>query len=63
MKVKVNEKELKKLKKTKWSTADLIIGKEYDVINVSPKLGWYRITDESGEDYLYPPTIFDIVEK
>ena len=24
--------------------------------------GWYRVIDESGEDYLYPPEMFEIVE-
>ena len=34
--------------------------KEYDVI--STEKGWYRIIDDSGEDYLYPPKLFEIVE-
>ncbi len=41
---------------------DLIPGKTYPVVNVSKNLGWYRIVDESGEDYLYPPEFFEIVE-
>lgn len=41
---------------------DLIPGKVYDVIKVE-KHGWYRIIDESGEDYMYPPELFEIVEK
>jgi len=24
--------------------------------------GWYRIVDDSGEDYLYPPDNFEIIE-
>lgn len=36
-------------------------GKEYEVLSVEK--GWYRIIDDSGEDYLYPPEYFDIVEK
>lgn len=39
----------------------LINGKIYDVISVEE--GWYRIVDETGEDYLYPPKSFEIVEK
>ncbi len=35
--------------------------KIYDVLSV--ERGWYRIVDESGEDYLYPPHYFDIVEE
>lgn len=34
--------------------------KIYDVISVEK--GWYRIVDDSGEDYLYPPEQFEIVE-
>lgn len=33
----------------------------YEVISI--ERGWYRIIDESGEDYLYPPDSFEIVEK
>jgi hypothetical protein len=25
--------------------------------------GWYRIVDETGEDYLFPPELFEIVEQ
>ena len=39
----------------------LMNGKIYDVISVEKK--WYRIIDETGEDYLYPPECFEIVEK
>ena len=38
----------------------LIYGKVYDVISIEK--GWYRIIDETKEDYLYPPEFFDIVE-
>lgn len=34
----------------------LIKDKIYDVISV--ERGWYRIVDETGEDYLYPPKFF-----
>ena len=36
-------------------------GKVYDAIAVEKD--WYRIVDDSGEDYLYAPEGFDIVEK
>lgn len=36
-------------------------GKIYDVLSV--ERGWYRIVDESGEDYLYPPHYFEIIEE
>ena len=32
----------------------------YDVISIERE--WYRIIDDSGEDYLYPPELFEIVE-
>ena len=35
-------------------------GKEYEVIAVEE--GWYRTIDETGEDYLYSPDNFEIVE-
>lgn len=34
----------------------LINGKIYEILDVSR--GWYRIVDESGEDYLYPSEFF-----
>lgn len=35
--------------------------KVYEVISIEKD--WYRIIDESGEDYLYPPEFFEIVEE
>jgi hypothetical protein len=35
-------------------------GKVYTVMSVEKD--WYRIVDDSGEAYLYPPDGFDIVE-
>ena len=34
--------------------------KIYDVLSVEK--GWYRLVDDSGEDYLYPPEQFEVVE-
>lgn len=34
--------------------------KIYNVLSVERK--WYRIIDDSGDDYLYPPELFEIVE-
>ena len=48
---------------TNYGTFDLKKGKIYDVIEVSPKLKFYKIIDETGESYLYPPSLFDIVEE
>lgn len=42
------------------SPLGLIDGKLYRVISV--ERDWYRIVDETGEDYLYPPDCFEIVE-
>ena len=39
---------------------DVIPNKIYEVLAIED--GWYRIIDESGEDYLYPPEKFEIVE-
>lgn len=33
--------------------------KIYNVISIEK--GWYRIVDDSGEDYLYPKSYFEIV--
>lgn len=43
------------------SFLELTHNKIYDVISVEK--GWYRIIDDSGEDYLYPPELFEIVEQ
>lgn len=40
---------------------ELTHGKVYDVI--STERGWYRINDDSGEDYLYPPDLFMVEQK
>ena len=49
--------------KVKWlGKTDFLMlthGKIYDVI--SAEKGWYRIIDDSGEDYLYPPGKFEII--
>ncbi|MDO4517867.1 MAG: hypothetical protein Q4B78_01525 [Bacillota bacterium] len=34
--------------------------KVYDVI--STEKNWYRIVDDSDEDYLYPPELFEITD-
>lgn len=35
-------------------------GKVYRVVSIEK--GWCRIIDDSGEDYLYPPEHFDVVD-
>lgn len=39
---------------------DVVPNKIYDVLSIEG--GWYRIVDESGEDYMYPPNKFEVVE-
>ena len=39
---------------------ELLNGKVYDVLSIEG--GWYRIVDETGEDYLFPPECFEITE-
>ena len=60
MKVRVNEDARQR---TNYGTIELFEGKVYEVIEITLKRKWYRIVDESGEDYLYPPSLFDIVEE
>lgn len=42
------------------SPLELIDGKEYEVISIEGD--WYRIVDETDEDYLFPPEWFEISE-
>lgn len=42
------------------SPLELIDGKEYEVVSIEG--GWYRIVDETNEDYLFPPECFEISE-
>ncbi len=50
-----------KVKYTGDRIVDIIPGRVYDVLSIEH--GWYRIVDESGEDYLYEPSPFTIVEQ
>ena len=34
--------------------------KVYDVISIEKK--WYRVIDDSGEDYIYAPEQFEVVD-
>lgn len=49
--------------KFKGQTDFLVLtnGKVYSVLAVEK--GWYRIIDDSGVDYLYPPELFEIIEE
>ena len=45
----------------KTKTPELTNGQTYEVLSIEK--GWYRIVDDSGEDYLFPPECFEIVEQ
>ena len=51
--------------KVKWKgkTEFLVLthDKVYEVLSIERE--WDRIIDDSGEDYLYPPEKFEIVEE
>jgi hypothetical protein len=40
---------------------DLTLGKIYEMLGVEGKGSFYRIVDDSGEDYLYPVSHFKVV--
>ena len=61
MKVKVIEENRAKM--GSFTTVDLLKNKIYEAEVDNGKMQWYRIIDESGEDYLYPPMLFEIVEE
>lgn len=46
--------------KGETSFLELTHDKLYEVLSV--ERGWYRVVDDSGEDYLYPPDEFQVVE-
>ena len=40
---------------------DLTLGKIYEMLGVEGQGSFYRIVDDSGEDYLYPISHFKVV--
>lgn len=42
------------------SFLELTHDKVYEVLSIEGN--WYRVVDESEDDYLYPPELFEIVE-
>ena len=50
-----------KVKYIPESSVSLIQDKIYNVLSIEE--GWYRIIDETEDDYLFPPELFEIVEK
>lgn len=43
------------------SPLELTNGKIYKVLSV--ERGWYRVVDDTGEDYLYPAGNFEIIDR
>ncbi len=50
-----------KSKQDLYEGRGLIKGKIYDVIAIEE--GWYRIISELNEDYLFPPELFEVMDK
>ena len=44
------------------STDDLTLGRLYEVITPADSHGMVMIIDDSGEDYLYPQSLFETVQ-
>ncbi len=61
MKVKIVKENREQYHNKPFSLIDILDDKLYDVISIEK--GKYRIVDESGEDYLYNPKAFEIVEE
>lgn len=45
----------------KTTPLELTHGNIYPVLSIEKN--WYRIVDDTDEDYLYPPDAFEIVEE
>ena len=45
-----------------FSADDLTLGRLYEVISPADNQDMVRVIDDSGEDYLYPISLFDAVE-
>ena len=45
-----------------FSTDDLTLGRLYEVRTPADGHGMIRVIDDSGEDYLYPDSLFEAVE-
>ena len=50
-----------KVKYVGQSDVSLTNGKIYEVLSVEET--WYRLLDDTDEDYLFPPDVFEIVEE
>ena len=45
-----------------FSTDNLTLGRLYEVLAPTDNHGMLRIIDDSGEDFLYPASLFEAVE-
>jgi hypothetical protein len=45
-----------------FSTDDLTLGRLYEVLSQADSHDMLRIIDDSGEDFLYPASLFEAVE-
>ena len=45
-----------------FSADDLTLGRLYEVLSPADIHGMLRVIDDSGEDYLYPVSLFEPVE-
>ena len=61
MKVEKNKVNGMRVKYTGPDLVAMKTGKVYDVISIEN--GWYRIMTEIDEDYLFPPKVFEIIDK
>lgn len=59
--IRKGERKMKVKYKGESDPLSLIHDKVYDVLSV--EYGYYRIVDETGEDYLYEPDDFEVVEE
>ena len=50
-----------KVKYTGKSDVSLTNGKEYEVTAVEE--GWFRIVDDTDDDYLFAPDEFEVIEE
>ena len=50
-----------KVKYTGNSCVSLTHGKEYEVLTIEN--GWFRIIDDTDEDYLFPPDTFEYYDE
>ena len=45
-----------------FSADDLTLGRLYEVLSPTDSHGMLKIIDDSGEDFLYPESLFETVE-